>query len=261
VFTAEPFTSIRIPSTITHIGIESFAYSDLTTIEFDGTKAQWKAITKGENWDLWSSLEYIKCSDGNACFEHSGGTATCLNKALCSQCGEAYGELASCAGGQATCKSKAKCATCGKEYGELGKHIVSDGKCTACNKTMTVVETGSPYKNSQQYMVIGKWDYSGAKSVNIQIFGESQSSITDFISLVKGTDYISAYSYNTEQTYITKSGSLVKASYPEAADIRFGGSINYTLENVAVTSGSVVFRSDGSRNYYDGLTVIITPNY
>ena len=80
---------------------------------------------------------------------HTGGTATCTAKAVCSVCGEAYGELAAhvadstykyngeghwtaCAtcgtpmsnqeahtGGTADCQHKAVCDVCGQPYGEL----------------------------------------------------------------------------------------------------------------------------------------------
>ena len=85
---------------------------------------------------------------------HSGGTAYCNKKALCTECGNAYGEYDpnnhsgtlgewqsnetnhwkeySCCkaktdtsthtGGTATCTAEAVCATCGKEYGALAAH-------------------------------------------------------------------------------------------------------------------------------------------
>ena len=50
---------------------------------------------------------------------HTGGTATCKAQAVCSVCGEKYGELAAGhTGGEATCTAKAKCSVCGEEYGE-----------------------------------------------------------------------------------------------------------------------------------------------
>ena len=83
---------------------------------------------------------------------HTGGTATCENKAICSVCGKEYGDLAehipnaddgdcttdiTCSvcgtvttegenahtGGTATCTEKAICSSCGKEYGSFGNHI------------------------------------------------------------------------------------------------------------------------------------------
>ncbi|MDY4187609.1 MAG: hypothetical protein SOX77_07175 [Candidatus Borkfalkiaceae bacterium] len=48
--------------------------------------------------------------------DHYGGTATCLEKAVCEECGEEYGELAAHAGGTADCLKGAICDTCGEEY-------------------------------------------------------------------------------------------------------------------------------------------------
>ena len=93
---------------------------------------------------------------------HKGGTATCTQKAVCSECGKEYGELdptnhastefayvtngngthkktnaccgatveasVDCSGGTATCSDKAKCAVCNGEYGELapGNHTYTE---------------------------------------------------------------------------------------------------------------------------------------
>ena len=96
----------------------------------------------------------VSCGDNNKPDEpcnHTGGTATCTAKAVCSECGEEYGEInpenhgvssvwtndngkhyhactngcgakldeADCAGGAATCVAKAVCSTCNTAYGEL----------------------------------------------------------------------------------------------------------------------------------------------
>ena len=88
---------------------------------------------------------------------HTGGTATCTAKAVCSVCGESYGELAAhvadstykynadghwtaCAtcgtpmsnqeahtGGTADCQHKAVCDVCGQPYGELDASIHTGG--------------------------------------------------------------------------------------------------------------------------------------
>ena len=47
---------------------------------------------------------------------HTGGTATCEKKAVCSVCGESYGELAShTPGAAATCTTAQSCTVCGAE--------------------------------------------------------------------------------------------------------------------------------------------------
>ena len=105
---------------------------------------------------------------------HTGGTATCKEKAKCAECGKEYGEFAdhtpeaddgdcttaiicsvcdavttaaktSHTGGTATCKEKAKCENCGTAYGELADCIADkdDGDCTTdilcsvCKKVLT----------------------------------------------------------------------------------------------------------------------------
>ena len=49
--------------------------------------------------------------------DHSGGTATCIAKAVCEKCKAEYGEYAAHKGGTATCTEKAVCEICGQEYG------------------------------------------------------------------------------------------------------------------------------------------------
>ena len=105
--------------------------------------------------------------DEPASCAHTGGTATCMSPAICSLCGEEYGDKnpenhksatvwgsengkhfhacvngcgmkfdeADCSGGTATCVEKATCSTCNYKYGELsashtpaGEWTVADGK-------------------------------------------------------------------------------------------------------------------------------------
>ncbi len=52
--------------------------------------------------------------------EHTGGTATCKDRKVCTVCGEAYGETDSSkhTGGTATCKDKKVCDVCGEAYAD-----------------------------------------------------------------------------------------------------------------------------------------------
>ena len=65
---------------------------------------------------------------------HSGGRATCIEKAECTTCGQVYGELGDHEGGEATCIEKAECATCGQVYGELGDHNYVNKECLVCGE-------------------------------------------------------------------------------------------------------------------------------
>ena len=59
----------------------------------------------------------------NEC-QHTGGTATCTEAAVCELCGESYGEALGHKGGAATCTEKAVCEVCGESYGEAAGHKV-----------------------------------------------------------------------------------------------------------------------------------------
>lgn len=54
-----------LPASLKYIGENAFYSSSLQTINFNGTKAQWNAIEKAENWDNRSVITIIKCSDGD----------------------------------------------------------------------------------------------------------------------------------------------------------------------------------------------------
>jgi len=72
--------------------------------------------------------------------DHKGGEATCKDKAVCTVCNQAYGELAAHKGGEATCKDKAVCTVCNQAYGELAAHTGGTATCkdkavcTVCNQ-------------------------------------------------------------------------------------------------------------------------------
>ena len=63
-------TSLTIGSGVTSIGDYVFKNcNNLDLIHYQGTKEQWYAIKKGENWNTnWSSYKWektIQCTDGN----------------------------------------------------------------------------------------------------------------------------------------------------------------------------------------------------
>ena len=59
-------TSVTIPDSVTSIGVRVFYNcSGLTSITFNGTKAQWNAISKGNQWNLQTGNYTIHCTDGD----------------------------------------------------------------------------------------------------------------------------------------------------------------------------------------------------
>ena len=61
---------------------------------------------------------------------HTGGTATCTERAVCEVCNQPYGELAAHTGGTATCTERAVCEVCNEPYGELAAHTGGKATCT-----------------------------------------------------------------------------------------------------------------------------------
>ena len=59
-------TSIIIPDSVTNIRSRAFSYcTGLTSITFNGTKAQWNTITKGSSWNFSTGNYTIHCTDGD----------------------------------------------------------------------------------------------------------------------------------------------------------------------------------------------------
>ena len=59
-------TSVTIPASVSSIGSSAFSYcSSLTTVNYNGTTAQWAAITKGDSWSSGVPATTVTCSDGD----------------------------------------------------------------------------------------------------------------------------------------------------------------------------------------------------
>lgn len=76
------------------------------------------------------ALNCSRCHVTTGKEEHSGGTATCQNKASCEVCGTVYGKFGSHSYTEPTCKEKASCITCGITNGELAPHNYTEPTCT-----------------------------------------------------------------------------------------------------------------------------------
>ena len=64
--TSAGLSNITIPNSVVNIGKGAFyTCTGLTSITFNGTKAQWNAITKGGNWNDNTGNYTIHCTDGD----------------------------------------------------------------------------------------------------------------------------------------------------------------------------------------------------
>ncbi len=173
--------TISADTTVKAIAIkDGMTNSDVATAEFDHVHSydtDWKA-------DVTNHWHECSCGAKTEETAHNGGTATCKDKAVCSTCGTAYGELAEhtygtdwksditnhwnecfCgakteeaahSGGTATCKDKAVCSTCDTAYGDIAAHNYKDGKCSVCEVADPnyVPETDSPQTGDNSHMAL-----------------------------------------------------------------------------------------------------------
>lgn len=57
--------SIEIPKSVTNIGEQAFRdCRSIESIEYGGTKAEWKDITRGSNWNFYTGNYTVTCTDG-----------------------------------------------------------------------------------------------------------------------------------------------------------------------------------------------------
>ena len=79
---------------------------------------------------LLLTLALVACNEGTTpeC-QHTGGTATCTQKAVCASCGESYGEMLGHDYADATCLTPKTCKTCGATEGEAIGHDYADATC------------------------------------------------------------------------------------------------------------------------------------
>lgn len=63
-FQATNLVSITIGQNLEFIGEKAFSFYGLKDIHFNGTKAQWNSIEKGDGWQPWSSYT-VHCSNGD----------------------------------------------------------------------------------------------------------------------------------------------------------------------------------------------------
>ena len=75
---------------------------------------------------------------------HTGGTATCTERAVCEVCNEPYGELAAHTGGKATCTERAVCEVCNQSYGEPPAHT-GGTEFPTCTTGRTCKKCGAEY--------------------------------------------------------------------------------------------------------------------
>ena len=100
------------------------------------TKGAEKHVWDRANCDAVGTCTNAGCTKTIEAGAHSGGTATCKDKAKCTECGKEYGELGACApaADDGDCTTDIKCSVCGKTTtaGEAA-HKYTDKNDTTCD--------------------------------------------------------------------------------------------------------------------------------
>ncbi|MBQ3046912.1 MAG: leucine-rich repeat domain-containing protein, partial [Clostridia bacterium] len=116
-------------------------------------------VLKFDNNNHWEECE---CGDKKNLTAHSGGTATCEEKAKCSTCKQEYGDIGNHSGGTATCSAKAVCTTCNQPYGELGNvHNYTEGKCSCGENDLTYYTDGLVFERNSLTDTYSVTEYNG----------------------------------------------------------------------------------------------------
>ncbi len=164
------------------------------------------AFNKLQTSDTQHWYKCANCDATDAAESHKGGAATCQDKARCTVCNTAYGDLGDhdytklqasdtqhwykCAncdatdaaeshkGGDATCQDKAKCTVCDTAYGDLDAHLFGDAwitddsghwhVCKYCSET-TAPETHTGVKQAE---VPAEIDKDGRKAHYVCVCGK-----------------------------------------------------------------------------------------
>lgn len=132
-------------------------------------------VTVSGNNSITASFDVsftVNAASGSApdTHSHSGGTATCTEKAKCTECGTSYGELADHTYGNATCEAPATCSECRATTGDaLGhKDENTDHTCDrGCGKTDMGIHAAASGKHTCEYC------------------GNAVTTCTDFAEVVK----------------------------------------------------------------------------
>lgn len=141
----------------------------------------------------------IKASQGGDEHTHTGGTATCLQKAVCEVCGE--------------------------EYGELGDHNFENGKCTVCGLEKTETPSVTVDTSDPTYFTLkidGNNFVQGIVSVSCNGEGLEE---TEYKMGLSGTKYYldkenNAIYFDKMSGVPFKSGDILTITNPDYKDMR-----------------------------------------
>ena len=180
------------------------------------------------------------CGQEGLTVTHTGGTATCQKKAVCSVCGKEYGELGSHVGGTATCQAKAKCSVCGQEYGTLGNHVDEDGNgfCDVCGKVVLTDAYGT---------TLAIWDSSKA-------LGYEDEKVYTMVDYTSGTQSLNWNPHTWEENLDSTVMSLINVGFFDFVLDSTGTAYSIVPELATYVPGTTVEGAPFTGNLYRDVT-------
>ena len=148
-------------------------------------------------------------------------------------------------GGTATCEKKAVCSTCGKEYGDFGPHNYVDGVCTVCSKKDPNYGKVTPefsVDDSESWYVILETTTTGyVKGVTEISVNGTKFSSQSFKMAVNGNQYY--LENDTDKIYfantgVLKSGDVIEITNPDYSTVKLKVSIAFGKLTVEPVDGS-----------------------
>ena len=148
-------------------------------------------------------------------------------------------------GGTATCEKKAVCSTCGKEYGDFGPHNYVDGVCSVCGEKDPDYGKVTPkfsVDDSESWYVILETTTTGyVKGVTEISVNGTKFSSQSFKMAVNGNQYY--LENDTDKIYfantgVLKSGDVIEITNPDYSTVKLKVSIAFGKLTVEPVDGS-----------------------
>ncbi len=286
-------TYVYIPKTMKTFGMNAFRGTDkLKDFTYDGTQAEWDAISKDATWDSGKDqYDVVKPGTSTAC-KHTNIVTVEAKAATCAAAGNTAGK---------------KCKDCGATIEgntvipATGYHNYVNGKCSACGKTEPVVHTHvwesveakeatcseagyTAHKkcecgdtdgkksiakknhtftgNSNTCSVCGTTVDSGTAGLTYTAIEEGKAyALTGASSSVSGTVNIAAY-YNGKPVTAIRAGAfdgagaVTKIIIPESVDSIAAGAFKGCVVTIEVASDNEVYKVING-NLMTGTTLVL----
>lgn len=138
-------------------------------------------------------------------------------------------------GGTATCLKKAVCTVCNEEYGELGDHTFVNGKCTVCGYEKNNVPAVTVDNSESTYFILKIASSDYMEGISAVLCNGEKLEETSYKIALSGQKYYldkinNAVYFDKMSGIPFKSGDIITIEHPEYKDLRL---------KIAIAAGEV----------------------